>query len=356
MKAARYYGRKDVRLEDVPEPRDPLSGEITVDVSWCGICGTDLEEYLFGPIIIPTGTPHPLTGQMAPLIMGHEVAGRVSKIGKDVTHLKEGDLVALDGLISCGKCYWCQRHQVNLCVNMASIGLMGDGGLAERLTVEAKTSIPVPANVPDELAPLAEPLSVAIRTLRRGRLMMGERVAILGAGTIGLALMQVARAGGASAVYMVDPTPFRRELAERLGATGTFEPHEGLVDELKDERGVGPDIVVDATGIPSGPAEAVRLTRSGGRAVVVGLPTEASSIDVLDMVLREIDLIGSLSHIYDEDFRQAVDLIADGRVDAASLITHRIALDDVVDQGFGALTGPQRERTLKVLVSPALFA
>ncbi len=350
MKALRWHGRKDVRLDEVPDANAPAEGEVTVAVSWCGICGTDLEEYLDGPIVIPT-EPHALSGQMAPLIMGHEVAGRIAAVGKGVDGIREGDLVAVDGLIFCGECYWCRRHQVNLCDKMASIGLMADGGLAEKITVQAATCIRVPDGVADDHAPLAEPVSVAVRTIRRSRLEIGERIAILGAGTIGLALVQVARFSGASEIAVVDPIPFRRDLATKLGAVA-FEPGDGLPEQLID-GGVGPDVVIDATGLPSQPGVAAGLVRRGGRAVVVGLPPKPSTIDVLDMVLREVELIGALSHIYDEDFKIAVDLIADGRVEAEPLITHRIGLDRVVEEGFGALTGPQRETTLKVLVNPS---
>lgn len=350
MKALRWHGRGDVRLDEVPDAKAPAPGEVTVAVSWCGICGTDLEEYLDGPVVIPT-EPHPLTGRMAPLIMGHEVAGRVAAVGDGVDGLREGDLVAVDGLIFCGECYWCRRHRVNLCGKMASIGLMADGGLAEKLTVQAATCLRVPEGVADDHAPLAEPVSVAVRTIRRSRLRVGERIVILGAGTIGLALVQVARVGGASEIAVVDPIPFRRDLAEKFGAVAV-EPGDGLAERLA-VGGVGADVVVDATGLSTQPGVAASLVRSGGRAVVVGLPPEPSTIDVLDLVLREVELIGSLSHIYDEDFRIAIDLIADSRVEVEPLITHRIGLDRVVEDGFGALTGPQRDTTLKVLVDPS---
>lgn len=352
MKALRWHGRGDVRLEDVPDASPPGEGEVTVDVTWCGICGTDLEEFRDGPLVIPVEEPNPLSGQTAPIVMGHEVAGRISRVGKEVRGLREGDLVGVDGLIYCGECYWCRRHRPNLCPKLASIGLMADGGLAERLTIHASSCIPFADGIRDDDAALAEPVSVAVRAVRRGRLRLGERMAVLGAGAIGLGVVQVGAVSGASQIDVVDPISFRRELALKLGATRVLEPGEGLAERLEDADGVGPDLVVDATGQPNGPEAALMSARRGGRAVAVGLPPEPSEVDVIQMILREVELIASMSHVYDEDFRAAVELISDGRVDASPLVTARIPIERVVEDGFGALVGPEREKTLKVLVSP----
>ncbi len=354
MLAARWHRRGDLRLEDVADPRPPAAGEVTVEVSWCGICGTDLEEYTAGPVLIPVDRPNPLSGQRAPLILGHEVSGRVAAVGAGVPGLREGDLVAVDGIMFCGKCFWCRRNQVTLCPSMASIGLMADGGLAERITVAAATCIPVAAHVPDEHAALAEPVSVAVRAMRRGRLGVGEHVLVCGAGTIGLAAVMVARALGAGEVSVIDPVGFRRDLAIRLGAARAVHPNDAVPELFADRNGVGPDLCIDASGVPRATAAAAGLVRAAGRVVVLGVTNAPTTLDTLGLVVREIELIGSLSHVYDEDFAAAVHLIGDGRVDVSALITHRIPLARVVEDGFGALTGGTRDQTLKVLVSPHL--
>ena len=351
MRALRWHGRRDVRLEDVDDAPVPGPDEVRVAVEWCGICGTDLEEYTDGPIIIPT-EPHPLTGLQAPMIIGHEVSGRVRDVGDGVDGLEPEQLVAIDGLLSCGRCRACREHAPVLCPRWASIGMALPGGLAEQLTVPAHLVVPASAEVASDELALAEPLSVAVRALRRGRLQPEDRVAVLGGGTIGLAVLQVARALGTSRVAVVDPLPFRRDMATRLGAAAAMSPDEDVAEALPDPEGLGPDLVVDCTGIPDGPAAAVSLARPGGRVVLVGISPSATRFDFNSVVLREIDVIGSLSHVYDEDFASAVELISTGRVDTASMITHRVPLERAVEDGIAFLAGLHRSEALKILIRP----
>ncbi len=143
------------------------SNEVQIDVEWCGICGTDVEEYTSGPIVIPT-TPHPLTGLAAPMIIGHEVAGRMHRAGRDSGHLRVGQLVGIDGSFFCGSCAACQRHQMNICEKWAFIGMSYPGGLAERMTVPSYMVVPVSDDIPAEWVALAEPFSVATRAVDAG--------------------------------------------------------------------------------------------------------------------------------------------------------------------------------------------
>src|ERR687884_249786 len=189
MLALRWHARGDVRLDEIPVPPPPGAGELQLRILWCGICGTDLEEYRSGPIFVPVERPNPLTGRRAPLT-----------VGPGVTRFEPGQRVAADTLVWCGRCYWCQRHQVSLCERLAALGLMADGGLAELCTVPEAMCLPVPDGVSDEAGALAETLAVGVRALRRGRLSVGERVVVVGAGPVGLMTLQAARASGASHV------------------------------------------------------------------------------------------------------------------------------------------------------------
>jgi (R,R)-butanediol dehydrogenase / meso-butanediol dehydrogenase / diacetyl reductase len=347
MKALRWHGRRDLRLEDVPDPGPPGPGQVRIAVEWCGICGTDLEEYTDGPLVIPTD-PHPLTGLAAPMIVGHEVAGRVTAAGSGVD-LEPGTLVALDGYLYCGRCRACRHHEVNLCERWGHIGMSHPGGLAEAMVVPAAMAFPATGDIPADHLALAEPCSVAVRSMRRAGLEIGERLAVIGAGAIGLAVLQVARSSGAGETVVVDPIPFRRERARALGADGVAA---GL-DELADGGMAGGfDLVVDCSGSSEVPNAALDLARPGGRIVLVGFPPRPGALDYKTLLLKELSLVASVGHVYDIDFAAAVRLLSSGRVDAGALITHRIPLERAVADGIELLASPDRRDALKILVSP----
>ena len=140
--ALRWHGRGDVRLDEIEDPPPPGPGEVQLRPLWCGICGTDVEEYRSGPVFIPSGSPHPLTGRLAPITLGHEFSGEVVDVGPGVERFRPGDRVAADTLIFCGECYWCRRHQVTLCERLAALGLMADGGLAGLCNAPERTLLP----------------------------------------------------------------------------------------------------------------------------------------------------------------------------------------------------------------------
>lgn len=170
MKAAVWYGKKDVRVMDVPEPPAPGAGQVKVKVHWCGICGSDLHEYLAGPIFIPATEPHPLTGSTAPLILGHEFAGEIVEVGPGVTNVKVGDRVAPDACQACWECYYCKRNLYNLCEKLAFTGLMTNGAFAEYVNVPAYTLYKLPETVSYESLAYNGEFATAIDLLGDGRL------------------------------------------------------------------------------------------------------------------------------------------------------------------------------------------
>ena len=344
MLAVRWHARGDVRVEEVPPPPPPGPGELQLQVRWCGICGTDLEEWLSGPVFIPAAVPHPLTGTRAPLILGHEFAGVVVAVGAGVTGPLPGQRVAVDTVVSCGSCHWCQRGEVTRCPALGALGLHGDGGLAELCNAPARMCLPVPDTVADDEAALAEPLAVAVRALRRGDLRPGERVAVVGAGTVGLMAVQAAAAFGAGSVAVVEPLPERRALAVRLGAGRAVPPEDAPALEA--------DVAVECAGASNAIQTALQALRSGGRAVLLSIVTETAPIAPMDLVRSEKSLIGSLSHVWDEDFREALQLLGRGAVQAAPLITDRIPLGAAVTGGL-TLLRDEPEKHLKILVGEA---
>jgi len=343
MLAVRWHARGDVRVEEVPPPAPPGPGEVQLKVSWCGICGTDLEEWLSGPLFIPAAAPHPVTGARAPVILGHEFAGEVVAVGAAVTALLPGQRVAVDAIVFCGTCHWCLRGEVTRCPDLGSLGLHGDGGLAPLCNAPARMCLPVPDTVADDEAALAEPLAVAVRALRRGGLRPGERVAVVGAGAVGLMAVQAARAFGADRVVVIEPRPERRALATRLGADGAVPPGDAAALQA--------DVAVECAGTPGAVQAALQALRYGGRAVLVGITAEQATVAPLDLVRGERSLIGSLSHVWDEDFRVALQLLGRGAVQAAPLITDRIPLGAAVSGGL-ALLRDEPDKHLKILVRP----
>jgi 2-desacetyl-2-hydroxyethyl bacteriochlorophyllide A dehydrogenase len=233
---------------------------------------------------------------------------------------------------------------VTRCPALGALGLHGDGGLAELCNAPARMCLPVPDTVADDEAALAEPLAVAVRALRRGGLRPGERVAVVGAGTVGLMAVQAAAAFGAGSVAVVEPLPERRALAIGLGADRAVPPGDAPALEA--------DVAIECAGAPDAIQTALQALRSGGRAVLLGIVTESAPIAPMDLVRGEKSLIGSLSHVWDEDFREALQLLGRGAVQAAPLITDRIPLAAAVTGGL-ALLRDEPERHLKILVGEA---
>lgn len=184
MMALRWHGRGDVRLDEVDPPPHPGPGQIQVAVRACGICGTDVEEWREGPVLVPAGAPHPLSGQQAPVTLGHELAGEVVALGPGAA-AQVGDMVAVDGLLSCGLCRECRRGAPNRCPHFGQVGLTSDGGLQPLVNVPAASSIVMPRGAAPEAGALAEALSVAVRALRQARLSPGDAVAVVGCGPVG---------------------------------------------------------------------------------------------------------------------------------------------------------------------------
>ena len=341
--ALRWHARRDVRVEEVPPPAPPGPGEVQLQVRWCGICGTDLEEWLEGPVFIPVAVPHPVTGRRAPLVLGHEFAGVIVAAGDGVTGLLPGQPVAVDTIVFCGSCRWCRHGEVTRCPELGALGLHGDGGLAQLCNAPARMCLPVPDTVADDEAALAEPLAVAVRALRRGGLRAGERVAVVGGGAVGLMAAQAAAAFSADDVAVIEPLPARRALAVRLGADHVVPPGDAATLEA--------DVAVECAGSPDAVQTALQALRPGGRAVLLGIATDTAPITPMDLVRGEKSLIGSLSHVWDEDFQMALRLLGRGTVQAAPLISDRIPLGAAISGGL-ALLRDEPEKHLKILVHP----
>jgi (R,R)-butanediol dehydrogenase / meso-butanediol dehydrogenase / diacetyl reductase len=353
MQALRWHGPKDVRLDEVPAPR-PAAGEVVVEVAACGLCGSDLHEYLHGPVYIPKKR-HPLTGVLPPVTLGHEFSGRVVEVGAGVDAPRPGDRVTVNPCIACGTCAWCRQGRPNHCASLATVGLSKDGALAGQVAVRATSCHVLPPAVDDQAGAAVEPLAVAIHACRRARLVADERVVVLGAGPIGLLLLQVLRARGAGWVAVVEPRAERRRLALALGADvaldpGAEDPARVVADLTDGERAA---VVFECVGSAPAFAAAFRLTGKGGRLVLVGLVPEPVPTHALQLVAHEKELIGSSAYV--DEFPEAVDLLARGRVQVAPLVTGRVPLARAREDGLEALLRPEAGH-VKVLVTPGRAA
>ena len=349
MKAAVWYGKKEIRIEEVADPvAEP--GKVVLKVKACGICGSDLHEYTSGPIIIPTEKPDPLTGQIAPIILGHEFSGEIVDLGSNVKGWQIGDRVTVDPAVACWNCPLCKRFQYNQCAKLACTGLSENGAFAEFVSVRDYQLNRLNDEVSWIEGAVVEPLAVGVHAVVRSSLALGENVVILGSGTIGLAVLQAAKAAGAANVYMVGGSEKRRELALKLGASKVFPANSNdALQEIKElTGGSGPDVCFECVGKEETVNQCLALTRSGGRIVIVGVFRDKSLIDCNEFSLQEKDIIGCRA--YAGDFKTVISLLSNAKMQADMLVTKEIELKDIVEEGFKTLLGKQKDQ-VKIIVS-----
>lgn len=341
-----WHGARDLRLRDAPEVAAPRPGEAVVQVAWCGICGTDLTEWQDGPVIIRS-TPHPLTGESPPMVLGHEFSGVVQAVDDGVA-VPVGTRVAVDPCWRCGTCFWCQRGDYHICALGGAVGLASHGALAPLVRVPAVGLIPLPEGLDLRRAALAEPLAVALHAVQRGGVGLGSRVLICGFGPIGAAVLLAARASGAALIAVSEPAAARRARATEFGADLVLDPTADDVRRtLFTATGrVGPDVALECSGSAAGLDTALTSVRRGGTAVMVGIGHSPVAVAPRQVVPFERSLIGSIG--YRHDLERAVALLAAGRIDGEKLITAQATIDDALEGAFGRLA--RGEGDLKVLV------
>jgi (R,R)-butanediol dehydrogenase / meso-butanediol dehydrogenase / diacetyl reductase len=335
VKAAVYHGRRDVRIEERPEPTGPGRGEVLLEVLMGGICGTDAGEFAHGPRLIPLDARHLASGHCGPVILGHEFVGRIASVGPEVEGLAVGQRVVPGAAWWCGQCRWCLEGQSNLCSQYFVFGLHADGGLATLAKVPARMCQVVPTRCSDESAAMAQPLAIALHALRLSGIRRGQVLALLGVGGIGSLLLAAALAQGISPILAIDVDEQRLERAAQLGAaflvnTRREDPAHAM---CRLTGRVGTDVAIEASGAPCAPEQALTLVRRGGRVVLVGLQEAPCALDLRAMVLGEIDLRCSNGHVCDVDLPAALTLLA--TTDLARTVVDRIIeLDALVQEGL----------------------
>lgn len=351
MKAARFHAQKDIRIEDIPAP-DLLPGTVAIDVAWCGICGTDLHEYLDGPIFVPApGHPHPISGEEAPVTMGHEFSGTITALGEGVTDLTVGQNVVVEPYIIGDDVAVGPGEEYQLSENMNFIGLGGrGGGLSEKVVVERRWVHPI-GDIPLDVAALIEPLSVGHHAFIRSDAKAGDTALIGGAGPIGLLLAAILKAKGLT-VIVSELSAARKEKARSTGvADHVLDPSEVNVAERVRELtgGRGADVAFECTSVNVVLDTLLDAVKPAGVVVNVSIWGHPATVDMQKLVLKEIDLRGTIA--YANDHPATIALVQEGKLDLAPFITGRIALDDLLSEGFDQLIN-HNESHVKILVHP----
>ena len=290
-------------------------GEALISVKVCGICGSDLHVYR---------GKHPFVKE--PRVPGHEFSGVVAE--GDI--YSRGEAVTVEPLIPCDKCDLCIRGEYNVCRNLKVIGIHVDGAMAEYVKVPEDRIYKLPKGVSFKEGALIEPLAVAVHIVRRAKVSLNDDVLILGAGPIGLLVLQVAKLLGVRRIFITDVVDYRLDLAEKLGADYTINASVDSVEEVvyKATNGLGVDIAIEVAGVPNTPLQAVKLTKPHGRVVIVGFFEEPRvPMDMTEIVAKELEIFGS--RVYWHDFKTAIDLVARRVINVKRIITHSFPLEDV---------------------------
>jgi L-iditol 2-dehydrogenase len=343
MRALLLSEYKTLSVVDMPTP-EIGDDDVLVRVRACGVCGSDIHGY--------DGS----TGRrIPPLVMGHEAAGVIERVGQAVPGFAAGDRVAFDSTVSCGACDFCRRGQVNLCDSRMVLGVScgtyrRHGAFAEYVAVPARILYKLPDSLPFERAALTEAVSIAVHAVSRQTPSPDDTVVVVGAGMIGVLIIQVLKAKGVGNILAVDLEPQKLSLALRLGATRTLNPRDcdvpAAIHALTAGRGA--DVAFEVVGHGDTVATAVRGVRKGGTVVLVGNLSPKVELPLQDVVTREISLLGSCGS--SGEIPECIDLLARGVVDVDPIISLRASLDEGPEL-FARLYDGDRS-LMKVIIQP----
>ncbi|KEY64143.1 hypothetical protein S7711_03437 [Stachybotrys chartarum IBT 7711] len=331
IKALRYHGQKDIRLDTIPAPV-VSPGKVLIAPKFCGICGTDLHEYLSGANLIPKpGHPHPITNETYPLTIGHEFSGEVLDVGEGVTTVRKGDR--------------------NCCDRNGFIGLSGwGGGLAETTVAPESAVKKLPDNVSYEVGALIEPLAVGWHSVDISPYREGDSALVLGGGPIGLAIIQVLRGRGCKNIIVSEVSSKRRDFALKFGAHHGIDPiNEDIPKRVKElTGGLGADVGFDAAGVQVAVDTAFVALKARGTLVNIAVWDKKAQLPMNEVVFRERSYMGVATYSLG-DFEAVLDAISQGKMSPAGMITKKIKLNEVEAEGFNTLIN-DKENHVKILV------
>ena len=339
MKAAVFYGKHDLRVEERPMPA-PRADEVLLRVRACGICGTDLHIFHGdeGAAATPPGT-----------VLGHEFAGEVVACGADVTAFQRGDRVCVDPNKLCGACDFCRAGVGHFCESIIGIGTTVDGGFAQYCAVPASQLFRVPADLPFEAAAFSEPTACCLHGMALCGFRQGDTVAVIGGGPIGLIMLQLAKLRGAGRLILIEPVAEKRALAKKLGADLCIDPFAGdAAQQLAAAQAGNIACVIECVGKPETMAQAIEIAGRYSTVMLFGLtrPQDEISVKPFQLFKKEITLRASFINPYTQ--QRAVNLIAGGKLDVLSLVYKTAPLEDLP----ALLADPTAFRGGKIVILP----
>ena len=366
-KAVRFYAAKDVRVDELPIPK-VKPGWVVLKPEYCGICGSDLHEYLSGPHLIPAkGKPHALTGEEIPIPLGHEFSGVIHEVGEGVTDLRPGDKCCVIPTIYDGDCRNCTNGLPNCCDRFGFIGLSGYGGGMSTLTAAPAEYIQkLPDDFPLDIGALVEPLSVGWHAVEASPFKDNDNVLVLGGGPIGLSVVLALLGKGCKNITVAEVSKRRRQFALDFGAHNVIDPSsQDVVEEVKKlTKGQGADVAFDAAGVQVAVYSAIKAIRAKGTLVNIALWGDKEvSLNMVDMLFGEKQYMAGKSTLsstcsranyfavityHRKDFQAVIEAISSGRMKPAGMITKVLSLNDV-DLGFKALT-EDKDNQVKILI------
>ena len=337
MNASVFHGTHDVRLGKILKP-DLDGNEVLIRVKAAGICGTDMHIYE-GKWKVKT-----------PLILGHEFSGIVSEVGDKVEGLEIGDRVVAEPNITCGRCHYCLMSEPNFfCINLKTTGHTEHGAFAEYTKTVSRNIYSIPDCLSFKEASMIEPVACCVRGIDQAQIKIGDVVAVIGAGPIGLILMQLARNAGASKIIQTDLVEERLKMARTLGADHTLNiKDENPISEANRlTGGYGVDVAIEAVGKPESITQAIQMARRGGRVTIFGVSPQNATCKVKPFELYDKELNITTSYRSPFTFQRAIDISSSNRIKLKPLITHVLPLNRIRDILDGKL-----ESAMKVIIKP----
>jgi L-iditol 2-dehydrogenase len=337
MRAAVLYGKEKIVVEDRPSPGMPEPDEVQVRVHSVGLCGSDLKYFYSGGVS---------SAVQQPFALGHEAAGQVVAVGSDVQGFSPGDRVVIEPGRPCWKCQLCRQGDYNLCPNMYFMASRSrDGALREYINWPANLVFHLADNLTYDEGALVEPLSVAYSSVKHAQIGLGSRALVLGAGPIGLAVVQFARLAGALYVGITDTEAFRLELARELGADEALDV-TALTDGKLPLEEQSIDVVIDTTGVARAIEQAFPAIKPGGRLVLVGLDHEKLPLSLLQIVYRQLSIQGV--YRFKNTFPSVLHYLSTGQVNVKPLMTHRFLLEHTEE---ALRVASRRNEAVKVMIN-----